>query len=339
MALLSAKEFAAWLMERAASKDGYIMCAIGQEPKKLNEWYFSGQYSGKQLEKANYWREHAQRVWDCQGLSDGYITEFAGLGIVNVRARNNYAEWCAPKGSGKIPDEYKMPGAAVFVHNGSYISHVGYLTEPVNADNPEGDWYVVEARGVMYGVVTTRLNDRGWNRWGLMTKYFVYEAYTPRAYNLGDRPLKNGCVGGDVKQLQESLIALGYSCGCYGADGEFGNATERAVKAFQAAQGMVVSGIVEEEAVIALNGLLNEDAETDACNPEPEAPTEPEPGKAYTVTGGTVWIWDGHPAHGGEHSVIVRKGDKLPALDAGEYVPIVHNGVARWINKKYVAEG
>ena len=155
-------------------------------------------------------------------------------------------------------------------------------------------------------------------------------------YELGDRLLKKGCIGPDVQELQNALIALGYDCGSYGKDGDFGSATERAVKAFQAAEGLEVDGKFGAKSYAAL--LARQEAQKPA-DPEPEAPAEPEPGKAYTVTGGTVWIWDGHPAHGGEHSVIVRKGDKLPALDAGEYVPIVHKGTVKWINRKYIAEG
>ena len=59
------------------------------------------------------------------------------------------------------------------------------------------------------------------------------EEITPASFKLGDRLLKNGCVGADVKQLQEALIRLGISCGDYGADGEFGDCTEMAVIAFQ----------------------------------------------------------------------------------------------------------
>ena len=54
----------------------------------------------------------------------------------------------------------------------------------------------------------------------------------PAEYALGDRLLKNGSVGADVKQLQEALIRLGISCGDYGADGEFGDCTEMAVLAY-----------------------------------------------------------------------------------------------------------
>jgi len=45
--------------------------------------------------------------------------------------------------------------------------------------------------------------------------------------------LYKGMRGANVKLLQQNLIALGFSCGSYGADGDFGNATRSAVIAFQ----------------------------------------------------------------------------------------------------------
>ena len=85
-------------------------------------------------------------------------------------------DWCGIKGEGKIPNERKVPGAAVFMDS-TYVHHVGFLIEPVNAADPSGDWYVGEARGVMYGVVITKLYSRGWNKWGWMTKYFDYSVF------------------------------------------------------------------------------------------------------------------------------------------------------------------
>ena len=38
--MLNPKKFAHFLEDRAAKKDGYIMCAIGQDPKTLRDWYF-----------------------------------------------------------------------------------------------------------------------------------------------------------------------------------------------------------------------------------------------------------------------------------------------------------
>lgn len=55
------------------------------------------------------------------------------------------------------------------------------------------------------------------------------------------RNLKRGMSGQDVKEMQQRLNALGFSCG--EADGEFGPNTEKGVKAFQTAAGIEVDGI------------------------------------------------------------------------------------------------
>lgn len=55
---------------------------------------------------------------------------------------------------------------------------------------------------------------------------------------LGDRILKNGSEGEDVKVLQEYLITLGYDLGKWGADGDYGDATELAVMRFQRDNGL-----------------------------------------------------------------------------------------------------
>lgn len=56
--------------------------------------------------------------------------------------------------------------------------------------------------------------------------------------------LKKGSKGEAVKSLQILLIGYGYSCGSSGVDGSFGSATDKAVKAFQKAKGLVVDGVV-----------------------------------------------------------------------------------------------
>lgn len=47
-----------------------------------------------------------------------------------------------------------------------------------------------------------------------------------------------------VKFIQSRLIKKGFSCGSYGADGYYGQATEKAVKAFQKAKKLTADGIV-----------------------------------------------------------------------------------------------
>lgn len=288
-------------------KDGYIMGSKGQNPKKwaTNSWWYT-QYSGKQKTQALYWRENAERVWDCNGLAEGLYEDWSGVNI-NTKARYNYSGWCNPKGTGKIPNKYKVPGAAVFIYSSSsgYITHVGYLYKPVNADKPNGDWWVIEARGVMYGVVKTKLNSRGWNRWGLMTKYFDYDnaesapVGTKPETTLGDRILKNGSTGEDVKLLQQSLIRLGYDCGKWGADGDFGDATELAVRAFQTDHNLEVDGDFGPLTNAALEKAL---AAIDTTVDEP---------RKVEIVGGQCWVRTA-PNTEGRKLGIAKEGAVLP---------------------------
>ena len=57
------------------------------------------------------------------------------------------------------------------------------------------------------------------------------------------RVLKRGMKGADVKTLQAALIAYGYRCGAAGADGDFGGATETALRKFQTAYKLGADGI------------------------------------------------------------------------------------------------
>ena len=324
-------EFVGGLQSALKRKDGYIMGSRGQDPSKWSKdsWWFT-QYSGEQKKKALYWRENAQRVWDCNGMAEGLYEDYSGVNI-NTKARFNYAEWCSPKGEGLIPAEKRTPGAAVFIHSKSkgYITHVGYLVEPVEVGNQSGDWYVIEARGVMYGVVKTRLYDRGWNRWGYMTKYFDYDEIPSQT---SDATLRRGDSGDAVKELQMVLITAGYSCGTYGADGDFGAATERAVKAFQADHDLTADGIVGEKTQDALDALTVEDGETD----KPDAAEV-----TYTVTGGSVYIRDAPCVAGSRILGIVHAGDKLTGTGlsdgAWKQIRVGDDNQLAWISGKYVA--
>lgn len=277
-----------------ARKDGYIMGAKGQKAKELSSWYYNqykdrNNYSKKQEEKAFYWRENAERVWDCNGLAEGIYEMWSGVNI-NTRARYNYSGWCGQKGTGMIPAELRVEGAAVFHgRKASSISHVMYLDEPVDPNNPRGDWYLIEARGVLYGVVRTRLYDRNPDFWGIMDKYFDYDDadYVPAEPELGERILKNGMTGGDVKELQEALISLGYNCGSWGADGEYGDHTEIAVRNFQTEHGCKADGEY---------GPITHTAMLKALEADKNAAAD---AKRVQIIGGNCWIRS-EPNAGGE---------------------------------------
>lgn len=70
--------------------------------------------------------------------------------------------------------------------------------------------------------------------------------------------LAKGRTGEDVRQIQKALKDLGYDLGEFGEqadglDGKLGSFTETAIKAFQEANGLKVTGIVDEETLSALD--------------------------------------------------------------------------------------
>ena len=64
------------------------------------------------------------------------------------------------------------------------------------------------------------------------------------------RPLKKGCIGDDVKELQTRLTVLGYYKGK--VSGEYLDATEEAVRAYQEANGEEVTGIADVDTLAVL---------------------------------------------------------------------------------------
>lgn len=75
--------------------------------------------------------------------------------------------------------------------------------------------------------------------------------------------LAMGSSGAKVKALQENLIALGYSCGNYGADGIYGNATALAVRKFQNEHNLGADGIAGYLTLTAITKAVQEKEQGD----------------------------------------------------------------------------
>lgn len=73
--------------------------------------------------------------------------------------------------------------------------------------------------------------------------------------------LSKGDSGDAVQTMQMMLIACGYSCGSYGTDGDFGSATDNALKEFQKAQKLKVNGHYDEATKSALEKAYKEKTE------------------------------------------------------------------------------
>lgn len=226
-----------------------------------------------------------------------------------------------------------QPGEAVWIpgHFGLYVGN----DLVVECTPTWGDG--VQLTGLKNVRTVSGYPNRKWDKHGFLpwVKYDNIQIPETKEYSLGERILKKGMEGKDVKELQLSLIQLGYDLGTYGADGDFGKKTEEAVKLFQKANNLFVDGIAGKDTIEKLEARVD--------NGGVEPPTEPEPPESlpeitsnYEVTGGSVYLWNDHPSYGGEKGIIVHKKDKLNKPDFGTYVPIVHNDTIKWINAKYI---
>ena len=350
---LEIKGFVNFLGEQLKEKAGYIMGSRGQNPRsgyldlsvpeskcrsswKTTGWYFT-QYSGKQRDKALYWRKTCKRVFDCQGLVEGYIELQTGQDV-NTYARHNYGKWCGTKGTGMIPAKYRMPGAAVFWGNSaSSIHHVAYLYKPVKENEPTGDYWLIEARGVNYGVVKTKLSERKPNYWGIMEKYFDYtkeekkESVPEPNYQLGDRALKEGMVGADVKVLQEALNSIGYNLT---VDGVYGKATADAVITFKTLHDIFtssgdVNSIYGSRAHEMLMKIISD-------NEEPTEEMTPIAKKYVSVI--KAGSWNVRKGPGTEYSIvtIVKNGALLPYISTASngWMQVEINDTTGWLSPK-----
>ena len=142
---------------------------------------------------------------------------------------------------------------------------------------------------------------------------------------LGDRILKYGCEGEDVKLMQEMLLKLGYDLGSWGCDGDFGDCTELALRAFQKAAKVEVDGECGPITLAALEKAV--DALMDV------KPT----GKNVKISGGNCYIRTG-PNTAAKDVGVAHKGDVLPY--AGEtadngWLKVLYKNQKVWVSGKY----
>ena len=145
------------------------------------------------------------------------------------------------------------------------------------------------------------------------------------SYKLGDRILKNGMTGDDVKELQTCLIGLDYDCGIWGADGEFGDSTQQAVERFQTAHGCMVDGEVGPETLAALEKAM-------------EAAEAPVVDARYVqIVNGNCYVRSA-PNTEGRKLGVVHRGDILDyqgVQSADGWHLVVYNGQNGWVSGKY----
>lgn len=189
------------------------------------------------------------RFFDCRGFTYWVLLQIYGWKLMGAGCTsqwNNEDNWCA-KGevSDGIPQNvivclfyYKKDSKG---KRTSTLSHTGlyYNGQTVECSN---------------NVQFSKTLNKKWEVWGVpaccAAEYGNSPVITPTEPPKGDDEkivlptLKRGSKGEKVKELQAILLNLGYQLPKYGADGDFGAETEKAVKQFQRDWGLKEDGVV-----------------------------------------------------------------------------------------------
>lgn len=221
-----------WTDARQKQKVNYMVNKYGTTWQKNSEakndtYYMAAVYGSK-------WIGHY--VADCSGL---FRWAFLKLGSDIAHGSNSiYDRYC--KSKGKLNDDLKktlLPGTAVFTGDASKHGHIGLYV---------GGGKVIEASGTQAGVCVSNVTAGKWTYFGLL-KDVDYEGEEPAAAPAKDDglpTLRRGSKGAYVTKAQTLLKERGYDLGPCGVDGDFGSATEKAVKQFQRDWGLDQDGVI-----------------------------------------------------------------------------------------------
>ena len=235
----------------------------------LNHWYSKNNGANtaklRKLVGKGYWG------FDCVNLTKGILWGWVGDDSKTyggaVYGANGVPDTNA---NGMIKQCYDVstdfseiiPGEGLWMdgHWGMYVGN-GLAVECTNWRYHDG----VQVTAVLNIGKKSGYNGRKWTKHGKLPwiKYSNSEIY-----------LCNGTTGDAVKDMQNKLIELGYNLGRWGADGDFGAATENAVMAFQDDNGLPITGIVDDATMKAIDDAVAKKLSTKPVD-KPTAPANP----------------------------------------------------------------
>ena len=189
------------------------------------------------------WYPNGQRTrcFDCRGFTYWVLLRVYGWRLMGAGATsqwNTESNWTAKGTIDTMPADTLV---CLFVADGKTMEHTGfgYNNETVECSN---------------GVQHFTSRNKKWTHWGVPVCVSNDAQPTPAPTPATKPTLRRGDKGSFVTLAQTELIQLGYNCGKYGADGDFGACTESAVKRFQLDHGLTPDGIIGEKTWIALDG-------------------------------------------------------------------------------------
>ena len=240
---------------------------ISQAKQKLIDWALA---QVGYAEGADNWNKYAQNKTDAYGWNvqnQPWCDVFVDAGFIACFGFDLAAKLTFQPGGGfsalcsQSAQYYKNAGAwrgtpesgdQVFFYVSGGINHTGIVTSVSG-----GVVYTVEGnasdsvRRCAYAVGSACIAGYGRPRWAAVEG--AQEQSAPSAPAQKDAEtctvtltlpvLSYGDEGEYVKLMQQRLIAKGFSCGSWGADGEYGPGTQAALIAFQRAEGLAADGV------------------------------------------------------------------------------------------------
>lgn len=221
------------------NKGIYVWGAQGQLLTSISpEWIRSKETSTANANKAIEMYEKRKgisgaRAYDCSGLVCWCLTECKAKEQGFDKTAEGLRQLCSKLSK---PTE---DGDLCFKISDGKAHHVGMYV----------GGKIVEAKGRAYGVVSSSVSS-SWNAFGRLNIKWDEE---PKAFIL-TRVLRKGDKGEDVRWVQNALLQRNYRLPKYGADGDFGTETLKAIKSFQRNNGLADDGAVGKKTIAALGG-------------------------------------------------------------------------------------
>jgi len=224
-----------WTQKKQQAKIQYMVNKYGTNWKKNSEAkqdvYYQSALNGAK------WIGH--NVSDCSGMFVAAYRKLKG-GSISHGSNSIWKSACSSKGrlvDGKKENKQALQsGTAVFTgQTESDHPHIGLYI---------GSGKVIEAASTDSGIVTSNVTAGKWKWWGELKAVEYADAPDP-----GEQlpTIRKGEIGPYVKKAQTLLVQLGYDIGPCGIDGEFGSATQKAVKQFQKDWGIAQDGVIGPE--------------------------------------------------------------------------------------------
>lgn len=200
---------------------------------------------------------------DCFGLANACAMTYQPLGAGSALCRQS-AQYYKTAGAWATSPEI---GDQIFFYSSGDINHTGIVisVDSGSVHTVEGNVSDMVAERV-YSTSDSKIAGYGRPNWSAVEGKDVQtptnepiandtpEKAEPRHYELRLPYLQNGDTGDAVRVVQTLLQARNIYCGPWGADGDFGNGTEKAVKDFQRRHNLTIDGVVGPDTGAALFG-------------------------------------------------------------------------------------